>query len=266
MRRRKSSSPGPRRLLLSGLLLLCMVGPLTGSEKINYSGDSCSLSLSEGNKRALLTGHAWVQSKDMRITADRIDLFGTDFVYAQCYGNVHVVDAKRGIDLTSQKLYYDRDLKIARVQGNAVMADLENEMTARAGYIEDRDTEKITIMQVGVRIFKKDIVCRAEFARYQRDKKILELSGMPWVSKGTDVYEGTRITINLDTEEITAEGSIKGSFEDKGSSGTSDTGQQSGDGNGASDTSNTGTPGATPPGDAVVPGSANGAKDGSNGG
>ena len=39
---------------------------------------------------------------------------------------------------------------------------------------------------------------------------------MPWVSKGGDVYQAARITINLDTEEITLEGSVQGTLEDKG--------------------------------------------------
>ena len=42
---------------------------------------------------------------------------------------------------------------------------------------------------------------------------------MPWVSKGGDVYQAARITINLDTEEITLEGSVQGTLEDKGSHG-----------------------------------------------
>ena len=46
------------------------------------------------------------------------------------------------------------------------MADLKNEMVVKGGFIEDRDKEQLTIVQIGVRIFKKDIVCRAEFARY----------------------------------------------------------------------------------------------------
>jgi lipopolysaccharide export system protein LptA len=133
---------------------------------------------------------------------------------------VHVVDTKRGLDLTSQKLFYDRDKKIARVQGNAVMEDLENEMTVKGGFIEDWDVEQITYIQVGVRIFKKDITCRSEFARYQRDKKILELSGMPWVSKAGDVYQAARITINLDTEEISLEGDVKGTIEQKNGDGS----------------------------------------------
>ena len=63
-------------------------------------------------------------------------------------------------------------------------------------------------------------MCRSEFARYQRDKKILELSGMPWVSKGNDVYQGTRITIDLDTEEVNAEGNVQGTIQNVAPSGS----------------------------------------------
>jgi lipopolysaccharide export system protein LptA len=93
------------------------------------------------------------------------------------------------------------------------MSDLKNEMVVKGGFIEDRDTEQITIVQIGVRIFKKDIACRAEFAKYWREKKILELSGMPWVSKGADVYQAARITINLDTEDISLEGDVQGTIQ-----------------------------------------------------
>ena len=72
------------------------------TQTFTYSGDSMNTVLAEGNQQALLTGHARVDTEDMRITADQIRLFGKDFIYAQCSGNVHVVDAKRGLDLTSQ--------------------------------------------------------------------------------------------------------------------------------------------------------------------
>lgn len=181
--------------------------------------------LAEGAQHALLTGHAVVQTQDMRITADQIELFGKDFIYAQCRGTVHVVDSKRGLDLTSQDLFYDRDSKIARVRGNAVMADVKNQIVAKGGFIEDRDNEQLTIIQIGVRIFRNDIECKAEFARYYRDRKVLELSGMPWVSKGSDTYVGSRITIDLDTEEISAEGGVSGQVQDKGKpAGSGDTG------------------------------------------
>ena len=199
-------------------VLFVGVAALLPAETFSFSGDSTTMSLAEGGQHALLTGHGRVESQDLRITADRIELFGKDFIYAQCHGNVRVVDARRGLDLSSQDLFYDRERKVARVRGNATMADVKNEMVVKGGFIEDRDTEQITLVQIGVRIFKKDIICRSEFARYQRDKKILELSGMPWVSKGGDIYQAARITINLDTEEITLEGSVQGTLEDKGKS------------------------------------------------
>ena len=210
------------RTLAGAALLLLAAAAALPAETISFASDTISVRVATGGQHAMLTGHAWVQSQDLRITAESIELFGADYIYAQCHGNVHVVDSKRGLDLTSQELFYDRDKKIARIKGNAVMYDLKNEMTVKGGFIEDRDTEQITLIQVGVRIFKKDIVCRAEFARYQRDKKILELSGMPWVSKAGDIYQASRITINLDTEDISLEGSVQGTIEDKGTGKSAD--------------------------------------------
>jgi len=192
---------------------LLLLAPLARAETFNYSGDSMSTELSSGSQHALLKGNARVDSGDMRITADEIELFGKDFIYAQCRGSVHVVDTKRGIDLKSDELFYDRQQKISRIKGNAVMADLKNEMVIKGGFIEDRDKEKLTIVQIGVRILKQDLVCRAEFARYWREKKILELSGMPWVTKKGDEYRSARMTVNIDTEDIILEGDVKGTIQ-----------------------------------------------------
>ena len=247
---------GKRRSRLALVAVLLISGAsLVPADSFTFSGDSTTMSLAEGGQHALLTGHGRVESQDLRITADSIELFGKDFVYASCHGNVHVVDARRGLDLTSQDLFYDRDRKIARIRGNATMADVKNEMVVKGGFIEDNDKEQITIVQIGVRIFKKDIVCRAEFARYQRDKKILELSGMPWVSKGGDVYQAARITVNLDTEEISLEGSVQGTLVDKGKKTTESSGapETNGTAPGGASSGTSSTPGIAP-GTAVTPG------------
>ena len=245
---KKNSPSCPRAVLLLiaarvAAVLFVGVAALLPAETFSFSGDSTTMSLAEGGQHALLTGHGRVESQDLRITADRIELFGKDFIYAQCRGNVRVVDARRGLDMTSQDLFYDRERKVARVRGNATMADVKNEMVVKGGFIEDRDTEQITLVQIGVRIFKKDIICRSEFARYQRDKKILELSGLPWVSKGGDIYQAARITINLDTEEITLEGSVQGTLEDKGKSAEDGKGTATGTGAGTAPDAG---PGASP--------------------
>jgi lipopolysaccharide export system protein LptA len=172
-----------------------------------------STSLAEGSERALLKGNARVDTEDMKIAADEIDLFGKDFIYVQCRGNVRVVDAKRGIELSSRELFYNRKEKIARIKGNAVMTDLKNEMVVKGGFIEDRESERLTIVQIGVRILKKDLVCRSEFAKYWRDRKVLELSGMPFVTRKGDEYQATRIVVDLDTEQMNFEGDVKGSLQ-----------------------------------------------------
>jgi lipopolysaccharide export system protein LptA len=182
----------------------------SGAETFTYSGDSVRATLAKGSERAVLTGHATVRSDDVLITADEIELLGEDFTVAIATGSVHVADAKRGIDLAASNLWYDRTAKIARIRGNAEMADLENEIVVKGGFLEDRDEEGLTIVQIGVRIFRKDLVCRSEFAKYWRDRKILELTGMPWVSRKGDEYRATKITIDLDTEEIVLEGSVQG--------------------------------------------------------
>ena len=188
------------------------LAPPLAVETFTYAGDAMSTSLAEGSERALLRGHARIDTEDLRITADEIELFGKDFIYAQCRGSVRVVDAKRGIELASRELFYNRKEKIARIKGNAVMTDLKNEMVVKGGFIEDRDTEQLTIVQIGVRILKKDLVCRSEFAKYWREKKILELSGMPFVTRKGDEYQAARIVIDLDTEQMTFEGDVKGSL------------------------------------------------------
>ncbi|HET6487111.1 MAG TPA: LptA/OstA family protein, partial [Spirochaetia bacterium] len=216
-KRRRSS---PVRAAAALLALLLSAPPLA-ADVFTYAGDRMTTVLAEGAQHALLTGHAEVATTDMRIDADQIELFGKDFIYAQCRGDVKVVDAKRGLDLSSTQLFYDRQQKIARVQGNAMMQDLKNEMVVKGGFIEDRDKEQLTIIQIGVRILKKDLVCRAEYAKYYRDKKILELSGMPWVSRKGDIFQAARITVNLDTDEITLDSGVQGSIQESTDQGTS---------------------------------------------
>ena len=212
MRTSRTAHPGARATVLALAALLLLPLPLR-ADTFSYSGDAMSTSLAAGSEHAVLRGNARVETEDMRITAAEIELFGKDFIYALCRGSVHVVDAGRGIELTANELFYNRRDKVARVTGSAVMSDLKNEMVVKGSFMEDRDSEGLTIVQIGVRILKKDLVCRAEFAKYWRDRKLLELSGMPLVTRRGDTYQAARIVVDLDTEEMTFEGEVKGSLE-----------------------------------------------------
>ena len=100
------------------------------------------------------------------------------------------------------------------------MIDYRNELVAKSGYLEHRGEKQETIFQIGVRILKATeetrMVCRGEFARYDRENSMLTLSGMPLVQWKEDTYRATRIIINLDSDEIRLEGNVEGTVTTSG--------------------------------------------------
>jgi lipopolysaccharide export system protein LptA len=80
----------------------------------------------------------------------------------------------------------------------------------KGGYLENWEDSDETVVQIGVRILKEDLVCRAEYARYQRSEDKLELSGMPVVDWKGDEYRALKIYIDLNTDTIRLEGDIRG--------------------------------------------------------
>ncbi|MBN1411450.1 MAG: organic solvent tolerance protein OstA [Spirochaetales bacterium] len=196
--------------LASGFILFLILTTGLFAEEISFSGDSMKTLLSKGKERTVLTGNAQFQSEDSFIKADKIELYGKDFKYLRCEGGIRLVNNKEEIEVSSEKVFYNRKEKFLRVQGNAVMEDKKNEVIVKGGIIENWEEKKLAIIQTGVRILKKDMVCRAEFARYLRDDERLELSGLPVVIWKGDEYKAIKIYVNLKTDEILLEGNVKG--------------------------------------------------------
>ena len=67
-------------------------------------------------------------------------------------------------------------------------------------------------MQISVRLFKDDMVCRSEYAVYRRNEKLLDLSGFPVVFKKDDEFRADRIRVDLDTDDVTMEGAVSGTI------------------------------------------------------
>ena len=166
--------------------------------------------LAKGKERTVLSGNAEVQTEDNLIRADRVELYGEDFRYVACEGNVRIVNEQKGIEVTCQRLFYNREEKVVRVRGNVIMLDEQNEVVVKGGYLENWEDSDETVVQIGVRILKEDLVCRAEYARYHRREDKLELSGMPVVNWKGDEYRALKIFIDLDTDTIRLEGDIRG--------------------------------------------------------
>ena len=211
----QSSKPPPKaacswRKHLAFTLFLSVLTVSGWTDTFTFSADRMHTVLAKGKERTLLSGNAEIISKSTVITADEIEIYGSDSQFAICRGNVKVKDEEKGIILYSEDLFYDRENDVSRIEGYAEMEDQKNELVVKGGFLEHFGEEDITIIQIGVRILKKDMACRSEFARFKREEEILELSGLPFVFWKEDEYRAARIIINLDTDEIRLEGEVRG--------------------------------------------------------
>jgi lipopolysaccharide export system protein LptA len=165
-----------------------------------------------GRESTVLTGNAEVRSDKLLLQADRIEIHGSDNRFIDCSGNVRGHEEEKNILFITDRMRYDRTLKIARLEGNSTMEDRKNEIVARGRFIEYDDENEIAIMQISVRLFKDNLVCRSEYAIYQRGEKLLSLTGFPVVYKKEDEYKANKIRVDLDTDDVVMEGDVKGTL------------------------------------------------------
>ena len=224
LRTPETSCPGPaspRRPLRSTVRPLLRNGAMTlffallsfsayGQDSFSFTGNETSIVLAEGRERTRLVGDARVVSDETTIEAEEIELYGNDFRYVLCSGGISVADEKNQLYLTSGELFYDRETELTRARFQVVLEDRENEVVVKGGFVETRDNGSFVQAQIGVRILKEDLTARSEFVRYNRDNNTLELSGYPVVFWKGDEYRASRITIDLDRDEIELEGGVEG--------------------------------------------------------
>jgi lipopolysaccharide export system protein LptA len=206
----------PSRLGLAAALGAALaILPLTAAT-FTFQADRMETVLAKGRERTLLSGNAWVKTEQNEIRADYMELTGTDFQFIRCRGAVRVANAEKGFELESQELYYDRKAKVLRINGSVVMVDRKNELVVKGGFLEHWEASEQTVIQIAVRILKKDLVCRAEYARYLRQENRLELSGMPVVNRKGDEYRALKIFVDLEEDAIRMEGDIRGRVTSEG--------------------------------------------------
>lgn len=202
----------------NSVILLCLFWCaflLTAEEKtISFSADKMSGTSGKKNGTTGLEGHAIVTIDSLKITGDKIDLFGTDFRYVSAVGNVTGTDTEKGFSFKADFLTYDRDLEVASFKGNAKLTDSKNEVESSAGMIIYNQKTEIAFLQIGVKLKRKEIVCSSSFATYRRTVSLLDLTGSPLVIRDGDEFRADRISVNLDTEYITLDGSVSGTLKE----------------------------------------------------
>jgi lipopolysaccharide export system protein LptA len=179
-----------------------------------FKADRMTGGRASGKEITVLTGNAEVRSDNILLRADRIELQGEDNQFIDCSGNVWGWEEEKDIYFQTERMRYDRKLKIARLEGDSSLEDKENELVAKGRFIEYDDEAEVTVFQISVRLFKDDMVCRSEYAVYRRTDKLLDLSGFPVVYKKSDEFRADRIRVDLDTDDVTMEGSVSGAIKD----------------------------------------------------
>jgi lipopolysaccharide export system protein LptA len=207
------SSPVKFRFLFC--LFFCLgAGFIYGADTFTFRADKMSGNKATGKEVTVLTGNAEVRSDNLLLKADRIELSGKDNNIIDCTGGVWGNQEEKQIFFKSDKMIYDRDKKVALMEGNSTLEDKKNQIVARGRYIEYDEDSEITVFQISVRLFKDNMVCRSEYAVYRRNDQLLDLSGFPVVYKKNDEFRADRIRVDLETDDVIMEGSVSGSIKE----------------------------------------------------
>jgi lipopolysaccharide export system protein LptA len=182
------------------------------ADTFSFKADKMSGTKALGKETTILTGNAEVRSDSMLLRATRIEIQGDNNQFIDCTGEVWGREEEKDILFQTDRLRYDRKLKVARLEGNSTLEDKKNEIVAKGNFIEYDDQAEVTVFQISVRLFKDDMVCRSEYAVYRRNEKLLDLSGFPVVFKKDDEFRADRIRVDLDTDDVSMEGAVSGTI------------------------------------------------------
>lgn len=190
--------------------LFCM-----NAEKIVFSADSMSGIVGDKSDSTTLSGEAYVLTDTMEISADSISMSGKDFRFIDATGSVTGKNTESQLEFTCGRLKYDRETKVAQLMDNVDLLDVKNNVKAKAQMIEYNQETDTAVMQIEIELKQKDNTCTGAYAIYRKADQMLELSGNSQIKQGQDTFRAQEITLNLDSQEITLDGRVKGSIVDE---------------------------------------------------
>ncbi len=192
-------------LILSSLFLNMLF-----AEKIIFSANNMTGKSGDSNTTTSLSGNGYIKTSSMEIQADSIELSGEDYRYITAAGNIKGKNLEANMDFSCDSLEYDRETKVAKLQGNVELIDLDNDVKAKAQIISYDQEADIAILQVQINLTQKDNVCSGSYAVYYKKNQLLELSGNAQIKQKDDTFRAQHISLNMDTQNITLDGNVKG--------------------------------------------------------
>ena len=185
-----------RKTLLLTLLPIIICFSLIADE-ISFTSRESSVSLRDGREHVRLSGDASVSVGNLRISAESIDLNGSNWSVIECRGRVEIDDSERNLSIRTSMLYYDRESERLLISSYLELEDRSNELSARANHLEyDMQNE----------------VGNAEMIRYDRANNTISLSGNCSVIYKGDEYRAERIELDIEHDSIRLESEIRGTI------------------------------------------------------
>ena len=197
------------------LILASAATPAAHAEKITFSADSMTGIVGDKSDSTTLSGEAYVLTDSMEIFADQIGLSGKNFRFIEAQGNIKGKNMESELEFTCEKLKYDRETKIAELSDNVNLKDTKNNVNAKAQIIEYNQNTDTAVMQIEIELTQKNNICSGAYAIYRKNDQLLELSGNSQIKQGEDTFRAQQITLDLNSQEITLDGRVKGSIIDE---------------------------------------------------
>lgn len=201
-----------KRFILIFLVLFCAASAF--AEKIKFSADSMSGQAGNSNTTTTMSGNAAVSTESIEIKADLLQLSGEDYKNISAQGNVAGKNLDTNMEFSCDSLSYDRITKQIVLKGNVKLLDVENNVNCGAQIIEYDQDKDIAIMQIQISLTQKDNVCSGSYAVYYKEQQLLEISGNAQVKQKQDTFRAQFITLDLETQDITLGGNVKGTVTD----------------------------------------------------
>ena len=207
----------PNKRLTALLCLLCLgifaCSSVFASE-ITFSGGFTRVSLRDGDRRVELSDNANAATDNVSIRADRILLYGTDYRYVECTGNIQAEEKEHSLIITASNIFFDREEETLLSDGWIEIKDTGHEAKLSGSWFEYSMKTSIILLQMQAGISKVTekglLTCSADSIEYNSDEQTLSLKGNAKVSWGSDNYRASYITVNIDTEDVTLHGMISG--------------------------------------------------------
>jgi lipopolysaccharide export system protein LptA len=198
------------------LIILITLSSTLFASDISFNGGYTKISMKEGLESITLENPAFVEIDNLSLSATKISLLGKNYDTIQCEGKVKIYDSEKGLTILCQSLFFDRIENIISIVGGVEIDDTTNKLHSTALQLEyDIDKGKMDMsVEVNLLHIADDTVmkCSCDTLSYDRENNSLVLLGNSSVNWQDDEYRAEAISVDMESNEISLEGSIEGTI------------------------------------------------------